>query len=1419
MSLCRANFGSEKFVFPLDDALLPQRAHQVQCLPAGETKLGMSSFKHSQAHSFISRISSQITQPLLRHSQFAPTARGLCEFNNETAELGKDIQDKNTEDFMVELASALSLDDAATVGYAMMAWTEADTSQAQEALSLLNELIPSQSSTECPEGVEAIASLRNTLRELQVRMRCSIDISPENAILLELNDEITEILQKTTSPLRPSLHKASFIPDDGSSQLSLVSIMYMLRRGTKDEVMLSVRQILQLCNFNNESVSAIRPITDIRVAGGLQTLISTLHRCTAWPDVELQISLAIAILVAYETDWQILMKEATSILSSLQILLLRQADVTFMQFEGDEQICERDRMGKILRLVSAAVHKFCSLLCDECMKPFVKSTAVCLNGDDTVLESHLDIRRNLSTASNHRVMSSASDDATLGRTLETLVNIIKTICSDIFLETGSGKNGECCKKASECFDKTVMPTHDSSNAADLDTVKLCDNVESKRQYGDSLTRSQSNPELLRAHFKHDQSPCSTLDANVLKEHRSLNMLPYPLPLIVLHEDIIVLCSQSLSSLCKVEDFHASLVASDMLTLLVSWLKDGTSLLNLPNHLPFGYELLKNVSMALASITAAGSSSTRPISTSNHFNVKDPTGQHSNYTIGWIDAQVMAVELPVALVSFIEILLANSSIACPSEKKSFLGNLENLGVANMLTSLNSLASRSQNRTFLASCAMPATVMRLLMGTVAELIGMEQLSPVVKSYNDCEVSELNSKTNVIGMRHQISYCRNLCGLCLEILSFFLVDCIADLPLSSPSTGAQESPPTTVTLMMQPPAIKTLLYLFKLSSSIPRLQAVRVVSMIVDWQQAMEILYQEGISSALAVLLEDANERFEYDILDRVDRDAAHVVDTSSVALSTQHVLEEAMRACYSLANICHAKLSYALQLFENGLMTIVLRTACNEHIEVRRQAIRCISGMCPVLSILTPGAHPSRMIASLKSETTMPNATRSQSGSVTETRAMAKKLHGNVIDFVNALRALTHALSSPNVLIKQEALVGISHLAKDDHLRVGIIEGPLQLIISLLLDPQSESELKQLAESVLINIGFIGGREDLDVVGNDHHLLSEWFYMRRSLRLQKRCYDLLNQWINGLFLGCDVAEKRAKQLYITELGREAALAENVDDDDSFCLHFAEGIDIDIRDTLDLVGLSVITHVIEKVVTTKSQNVNLQNTSLPVSAHRQSADLREALLLQFTHLFDAWKLLRYPQASAACLASEEWIKDKGEQYFNFSPGGGNAKRRAGHLTERFLTFINFCSGRGAQRVVDEEEIERVELIAEEKQHQVNMIQRDDATFNLSNYDYSLEDLDDRLNFPPCKVSECLDLFFPSKLQQYVVCDLFCIGKSNSVSCHSTNAPQTPQRSQHGTIHNSKHIPFKIPEPKQFRSLVLPSRPYFSFAREGLL
>jgi hypothetical protein len=81
---------------------------------------------------------------------------------------------------------------------------------------------------------------------------------------------------------------------------------------------------------------------------------------------------------------------------------------------------------------------------------------------------------------------------------------------------------------------------------------------------------------------------------------------------------------------------------------------------------------------------------------------------------------------------------------------------------------------------------------------------------------------------------------------------------------------------------------------------------------------------------------------------------------------------------------------------------------------------------------------------------------------------------------------------------------------------VVSGPLRTIISLLLDSACDRETRTHAEQVLVAIGF-RGTCDLELCQFDVDLLVEWFNMKKSLKPQQLARKLLRHWIEDLFNG--------------------------------------------------------------------------------------------------------------------------------------------------------------------------------------------------------------------------------------------------------------------------------------------------------------
>lgn len=143
---------------------------------------------------------------------------------------------------------------------------------------------------------------------------------------LSCDDDLGIDTCASTSSSRDSLD-ASVGAGEGrrlSRRPSIHSVMYMLRRmGDRRETLNAVRQLIDTLLFSDKVETKVAAVYEMREAGVLQGLLVALTKCTEWPDVELQISKAISVLVTYEDNWALLQKSAYDILTALYMLQLK----------------------------------------------------------------------------------------------------------------------------------------------------------------------------------------------------------------------------------------------------------------------------------------------------------------------------------------------------------------------------------------------------------------------------------------------------------------------------------------------------------------------------------------------------------------------------------------------------------------------------------------------------------------------------------------------------------------------------------------------------------------------------------------------------------------------------------------------------------------------------------------------------------------------------------------------------------------------------------------------------------------------------------------------------------------------------------------------------------------------------------------
>ena len=92
-------------------------------------------------------------------------------------------------------------------------------------------------------------------------------------------------------------------------------------------------------------------------------------------------------------------------------------------------------------------------------------------------------------------------------------------------------------------------------------------------------------------------------------------------------------------------------------------------------------------------------------------------------------------------------------------------------------------------------------------------------------------------------------------------------------------------------------------------------------------------------------------------------------------------------------------------------------------------------------------------------------------------------------------------SESHLVQKEAICGLASLAAtDEQIKDAIVEGPLRIVVGLMVDPNSDKELRKAAEQVLKATGFDGGENDFQMCSYDYQILRDWFMLKRSLKPQ-------------------------------------------------------------------------------------------------------------------------------------------------------------------------------------------------------------------------------------------------------------------------------------------------------------------------------
>lgn len=185
----------------------------------------------------------------------------------------------------------------------------------------------------------------------------------------------------------------------------------------------------------------------------------------------------------------------------------------------------------------------------------------------------------------------------------------------------------------------------------------------------------------------------------------------------------------------------------------------------------------------------------------------------------------------------------------------------------------MAKRSENRESMLEAGAPQAIVRLLVDAISRRKkidhGLDDEMP--KSFPTEEFGP--RKLERLHREHhaETQYLSTLSENCLQMLSHFVSDSIATIPVHkiisnstlippphdnratsmSNSTSNPSSLPLIIQLLIHPRVIDAIKYITNQPRGTCRLAAVRVISMLVEWPEALDILHAQRISDVLVIL----------------------------------------------------------------------------------------------------------------------------------------------------------------------------------------------------------------------------------------------------------------------------------------------------------------------------------------------------------------------------------------------------------------------------------------------------------------------------------------------------------------------------------------------------------------------------------------
>lgn len=565
----------------------------------------------------------------------------------------------------------------------------------------------------------------------------TVSNGPSNTLIASMSQHTRTLSNQSASNLNQS-SGSIYVNTPGGP--SMASVMYMLRRmGDRKQTLSAVEHLVcRLCALNLSAST----VTEMREAGALPTLLSALSRCTDWPDVELQIAKAIALLVALENDSQILLRSTYDILSALFMLQLKSAassntsqstpskavqqtmstteeptlptpmtlplNSAVSQFSDSYCSTPRDigerhgfsaptsqplnpRLGDSRVLVADALSKLVFVLCVEWKRGDAgPAPMMSLGSSSTFRESFRDASKQPGDRSRPRSGSAAAVQLDASRTLETVLNVIMMIT-------------EPYRRL--CYPPSSPPRFGQSGQH-FNSLSI---VQQRRFF----TGPASDIQLAEGHH----APVPVSEANSIREKLPEDVV----------DEVAVILSATICCLAELPQCRLGLVTGGVLRLLNVWLEAGSRVARIlieisPNDLCYNEwtneslkrlsELVCNCSRAVMLILGGKVDLLAPeddfVRIKGHVYLAEDGGSSRRWTprgsthghvsyeymIGRIDAEVLSEDVLTVIVRFIAAMAAsfNQKIFSPGCARSHYTTSED---ASTVTSTDQQQNQSSS----------------------------------------------------------------------------------------------------------------------------------------------------------------------------------------------------------------------------------------------------------------------------------------------------------------------------------------------------------------------------------------------------------------------------------------------------------------------------------------------------------------------------------------------------------------------------------------------------------------------------------------------------------------------------------------------------------------------------------------------------